>query len=343
MKQLRPLATRLQTGLLSKITSSAALSQFRFASKRSISLKMAATDLSTSSPIPSKPSTPRPLGHPSALPPRADYLDGSGHSPPIIQQLRVPVKDDHGGSTHGFLHLPPDAASKPFSKTAAILLSGAGGGVIGPSGLYLSLGTKLPALSARIPTLRLDYRFPARTKPCVADTKAAMDHLQEQYGVDNFVLVGWSFGGAPVFTLAGRDDRVAGIATVASQTADALKGARETGRRGVPMLLCHGTGDRTLRPQCSEYLHESWFDGYKGPKKGEEKAKLVMFEGDDHALTKNARKVEEMMVQFIVDCAGAKVEDRDRSVAEAAVLRSQEERIDVMKKGGDLRGRESVE
>lgn len=207
----------------------------------------------------------------------------------------------------------------------------------------MALATKLPALAARVPTLRLDYRYAARTQPCVNDARAAMDYLAQTYGVEKFVLLGWSFGGAPVFSLAGRDERVVGAATVASQTADAITGARECGRRGIPVLLCHGTGDHTLSPRCSRHLHEAWFEGYRG--RDESLAKMVMFEGDDHALSRDARKVEEMMAGFIVRCAGGTVGDGDgdEEVVRADVLRGKDERADVMRKGGDLRGQESMD
>ena len=47
-----------------------------------------------------------------------------------------------------------------------------------------------------------------------------MDYLEQHHGVKRFVLVGRSFGGAPVFTVGGADRRVVGCATVASQTAE---------------------------------------------------------------------------------------------------------------------------
>lgn len=206
--------------------------------------------------------------------------------------------------------------------------------------MYLALGTKLPALSARIPVLRLDYRYPARTKPCVADTKAAMHYLKQMFGIEQFVLVGWSFGGAPVYTVAGRDERVVGAATVASQTADAMTGARETGRRSVPALMLHGTGDRTLSQRCSESLYQCFWEGYKGSDEG--KAKLVLFDNDDHALSKNAKKAEEMMAEFVVSCAGASVEAGEEAVVKSDVLKDRSERMEAMEKGGDLRGKENA-
>lgn len=303
------------------------------------------TDLSTNSPVPSKPSTPRPRDHPVAAPPRTSSALPIDDPGPIISNLKFPVKDSYGGSAHGFLHMPPTSAkvSPVHSRTAAILLSGAGGGVTGPSGMYLSLATKLPSLpQLPIKVLRLDYRYAARTGPCVEDAKAAMTYLGEHFAVDRFVLVGWSFGGAPVFTLAGRDERVVGAATVASQTADALKGAREAGRRNVPVMLLHGTGDQTLSDRCSRHLHEAWYEGYKGPGEGEEKTKLILFDGDDHSLSRNVEKAEQFVANFVIECAGGEVED-GKEVVQSEVMGDSEERKDAMKKGGDLRGNESLE
>ncbi|KAJ9662075.1 hypothetical protein H2198_001617 [Neophaeococcomyces mojaviensis] len=298
-----------------------------------------ATDLTTSSPVPSKPTTPRPRDHPVAEPP--SLPPSIKASPPEIHNLTFPVKDEYHGSAHGFLHISPSITQAPPPNTAAILLSGAGGGVTGPSGMFLSLGAKLPALASRIPVLRLDYRYPARTKPCVADTQAAMTYLTENFGIQRFVLVGWSFGGAPVYTVAGRDERVVGAATVASQTADALTGAREAGRRGIPVLLMHGTGDQTLSSWCSKNLLEAWFKGYQG--KDDELAKLALFEDDDHSLRRNAKKAEEMMANFIVQCAGENIKDGEQGVVKSDVLGDSEQRREIMEKGGDLRGKENIE
>ena len=125
----------------------------------------------------------------------------------------------------GILHVPQNyhrEQSEGREKTAAILLSGAGGGLVGPSSVYLSIADKVASLNRGIPVLRLDYRYPARNKYCVPDVVAAMNYLQNGYAVSRFVLVGWSYGGAPVFTAGGQDDRVVGCATVASQTAETV-------------------------------------------------------------------------------------------------------------------------
>lgn len=292
-------------------------------------------DLTSHSPLPSKPTTPRPPNHPAAS--LHEQVQLPIPNEPNVESFKVQVDDTWKGYAHGFLHLPPDNFC---SKTAVILLSGAGGGVVGPSAMYLSLAQKLPLLS--IPALRLDYRYPARTEPCVADTEAAMVYLIEKHDVDKFVLVGWSFGGAPVYTLAGRDERVVGAATVASQTKDALKGAREAGTRGTPVLLLHGTGDKILSDRCSRTLRDAWLYGHKG-KEVMHEAQLVLFDKDDHALSGNATEAARLVGDFIVKCAGIDVEARDRAVLAAEIQEDKETLKEIMDKGGDLRGKEGID
>lgn len=104
----------------------------------------------------------------------------------------------------GFLHLPSGYSRDSLDRIAAavIICSGAGGGVAGPSGLYVSMGDKLASLRHGVPVLRVNYRYAAQTKPCSEDVIAAMNYLEKTYSITRFVLVGWSFGGAPVFTVA---------------------------------------------------------------------------------------------------------------------------------------------
>ncbi|KAL8895491.1 MAG: hypothetical protein Q9207_008149, partial [Kuettlingeria erythrocarpa] len=214
------------------------------------------TSLSTASPPPSSPhGLP---SDPSVIrPQKLSPLTAASKAPPSTESLTIKVHDSLDGAVPGVLHLPHifTKAQNPsiHSRTAAILLSGAGGGLVGPSSIYLGLATKLASLRDGIPTLRLDYRYPARNKYCVADVHAAMNYLSKTHSVTRFVLVGWSFGGAPVFTVGGSDPRVVGCATVASQTAE-TEGVRRLPPR--PVLLMHGTEDQTLDPWCSRSLYE---------------------------------------------------------------------------------------
>lgn len=269
-----------------------------------------------------------------AQPPRTSKLPPKVRERMKVDHLSIQVEDALDGFVAGFLHLPPDFVSpapREHHRTAAILLSGAGGGVVGPSSIYLSLAAKLPALQTGIPTLRLDYRYPSRNRYCVADVRAAISYLQKTYGLDHFVLIGWSFGGAPVFTVAGSDDRIIGCATIATQSAD-TEGIKRIAP--TPIMLLHGTGDKTLSPSCSKRLYEMYGDGGN--------RHIHLFKDDDHVLSRNAKTAEEMLLNFIVGCAGLQVDYAEMKEIVQQTLVEVGEREELMKKGGDLRYPESV-
>ena len=288
--------------------------------------KTNSTSLSATTPVPHT-HHPTKLSQYSGL----EHLPAATKLPSIVKLLNLKVEDGIDGTVPAFLHLPKNYQNQ--QSTAAILLSGAGGGVVGPSGIYLSMADKLASLQHGLPVLRMDYRIPARNKYCVADVLAAMGYLTAEYNVSRFVLVGWSFGGAPVFTVGGQDSRVVGCATIASQTAE-TDGIRAVGRRGVPVLLLHGTGDRTLSPQCSERLYDMY--GSKGQRK------VHCFEGDDHALTRNSLETERMLCEFIADVAGLNMGKAETEMVNKSLV-DQGDKIEIMKKGGDLKGAESIE
>jgi dienelactone hydrolase len=221
--------------------------------------------------------------------------------PSAAKRVSIKVGDSRGGSVVGFLHLPANYEAmkgNATSITAAILLSGARGGLVGPSSMYLAIGDRLASLDQGIPVLRLDYRFPARNKYCVQDVYAAMKMLEKDHAVSKFVLVGWSFGGAPVFTVGGSEkERVVGCATVASQMAEA-GGIQYLSPR--PLLLLHGTADETLSSAYSENLYRAY--GPTGDRK------IHLFEDDDHALARNTAEAEDMLCKFVMKCAGMETE-----------------------------------
>ncbi|KAL8847970.1 MAG: hypothetical protein Q9221_006986 [Calogaya cf. arnoldii] len=293
------------------------------------------SSLSTSSPPPSSPH--RPTSDPAVINPKKPSLVGAaGKVLPTTKSLTIKVSDSRDGAVPGVLHLPHnhDQATQSLTqkpKTAAILLSGAGGGLVGPSSIYLGMATKLSSLIHGVPVVRLDYRFPARNQYCAADVLAAMSYLEQEHSVSRFVLVGWSFGGAPVFTVAGNDQRVVGCATVASQTAG-TDGIETLAPR--PVLLLHGLRDQTLGSYCSESLYRRYGEG--GNKE------LKLFEGDDHALTRNAMEAEEMLCRFVMRCAGVEERQEETEVVKEEVV-GDGDRVELMKKAGDLAGEERVE
>lgn len=251
-----------------------------------------------------------------------------------VKPLTIKVSDSQGGAVPGILHLPRNHNREGIEergKTAAILLSGAGGGVVGPSSIYLSIAEKLASLDQGLPVIRLDYRYPARNKYCVSDVQAAMNYLENNLAVSHFVLVGWSFGGAPVFTVGGSDKRVVGCATVASQTA-ATEGISTLAP--TPVLLLHGTGDKTLSPSCSQRLYQDY--GAKGERT------IRLFDYDDHALTRNSSEAEKLLCDFIMRCANARVADDEEKIVKEGLIPAKD-KVKLMRKGGDLRGDESVE
>ncbi|KAL8993045.1 MAG: hypothetical protein Q9169_006637 [Polycauliona sp. 2 TL-2023] len=290
------------------------------------------SSLSTTSP----PLSPhRPASDPAVVFPLKPR-DAIAINSPSTKSLTIKVSDSRDGAVPGVLHLPNNhleatQSSIQVAKTAAILLSGAGGGLVGPSSIYLGMATKLASLKHGIPVLRLDYRFPARNEYCVADVLAAMSFLERERSISRFVLVGWSFGGAPVFTVGGDDERVVGCATVASQTAGA-DGIEKLAPR--PVLLLHGLEDQTLGSYCSESLYKRY--GEKGARE------LKLFDGDDHALTRNAKEAEEMLCRFVMKCAGIEERGEEMDMVKEEVV-GDGDRIELMKKAGDLGGGEHVE
>ncbi|KAK4139349.1 Alpha/Beta hydrolase protein [Dichotomopilus funicola] len=312
---------------------------------------------------------------PLALPPQLNRLEDIFDTPSIshVDPLTIEVPPetlspnntnpqenanlDKGGFLPAFLHLPHDFRRPPpqtppssthnihpnsphTNRTAALLLSGAGGGLAGPSSIYLGLACKLAALghgkAQGIPTLRMDYRDPGDTRGCVRDVRAAVGFLGRKYGVRRVVLVGWSVGGEVVFGVSSLGAEVVGCATMAGrgleQTGDrgvdAMEGVRHMGREGRPVLLLHGSEDGTVGVGCSRKVLD---DGLGD-------VLLRVFEGDNHTLSKNAEEAEVMLCEFVARCAGVRLGGRDRKSVVETELVEDVERLSLMRRGGDLRG-----
>jgi len=190
--------------------------------------------------------------------------------------VTIPVGDS---TTQGILHLAHKSAD------AVILVSGAGGGLFGPGGIYTELGKKL--CSKGVCTLQLDYRSPNKLPLCVEDVEAAINVLVKLHGVKQVSLVGWSFGGAVVIN-AGLNAYVVAVSTIASQTSGTEHVSKLTPK---PLLLLHGTGDTTLTDKCSRILYQHAND----PKE------IVLYPGDNHGLTQNSKGVIEKLIKWSLD------------------------------------------
>ncbi|KAM0704900.1 hypothetical protein Q7P35_007687 [Cladosporium inversicolor] len=291
--------------------------------------------------LPTKPTSTRKHNGPKHAP-AAKSLKNANKRLCTVKVLRISSpKPDSEWFFPAYLHLPPNYRREADERrdaenTAVILMSGASGGVAGPSSIYISMADKMASLRRGIPVLRMDYRYPALNRYCVADVVAAIDFLQRTLGITRFVLVGWSFGGAPVMTVGGQDDRVIGCATIASQSAD-TEGVERVAAKSLPLLLLHGTGDRTLAHECSERLLERYQRHVK-----DDMGFLKLFDGDDHALTENSTKAEAMLCAFVMRCAGVEINEDEDSVVLRTCLVAKEERVKLMEEAGDLGEGESL-
>ena len=154
------------------------------------------------------------------------------------------------------------------SSEGAVLWAGAwsGGNRISP--IAKSVGQEL--VQEGIASLILRYRNPRELPPCIRDTEAGVSFLCE-LDFQRIALVGHSFSGAVVISVAPLSQAVIAVVALASQTYGAASVAHISPR---PLLLVHGTSDQRLDPYCSEQIY-SWA---RKPKE------LVLLEGASHNL-----------------------------------------------------------
>lgn len=212
--------------------------------------------------------------------------------------------------------VPGLLADAPSAVGAAIMCGGAGGGTLGPSGIYADLAERLPAVG--ITALRLDYRNPNVLHDCVADVLAGIAYL-ERRGARRVVLIGWSFGGAVVIAAGAESAAVVGVATVASQTFGTQAISELAPRRRL--LLIHGTLDHVLSDLCSRMLYE---------RAGEPK-NLVLFQGDGHGIEQHRAEMLEQLYTFCTDLLLPTQEDAASMQSEERHIRSRRE----PRQGGD--------
>jgi dienelactone hydrolase len=191
--------------------------------------------------------------------------------------VTIPVGET---STQAILHKANNAMD------AVILVSGAGGGMFGPGGIYTEVGKKLAKKG--ITALQLDHRSPNKLPLCVEDVEAAIADLVKNYGVQSISLVGWSFGGAVVITAGATNDHVIAVTTISSQTSGTELVSKLAPK---PLLLLHGTGDTTLSDKCSRILYQHAND----PKE------IVLYPNDNHSLSQNTKNVVDKIIKWSSD------------------------------------------
>jgi len=75
----------------------------------------------------------------------------------------------------------------------------------------------------------------------------------------------------------------------------------------------------------------------------EGRRELRLFEGDDHALTRNSEEAERCIAGFVLERAGVDVEGVEKRGVLEKTLVGGREKVELMREGGDLRGGERVE
>ncbi|HMK47048.1 MAG TPA: prolyl oligopeptidase family serine peptidase [Methanocella sp.] len=172
------------------------------------------------------------------------------------------------------------------SDRGVIYMHGVGGGTYGPSHIYHPLAEDL--LQYGIWSMLIDCRYDSDMDECISDMLVCVDYLDKNKKVNRIGLVGWSFGGAIVISAAAEDRRVKTIVTVASQS----YGTRDVGKIAPrPILLIHGTGDKTLTYQCSVDIAQ---------RAGEPK-KLVLFPDADHGISQNSEEMYDLVRNWFLE------------------------------------------
>jgi uncharacterized protein len=152
---------------------------------------------------------------------------------------------------------------------AALCVSGAIGGVDGPSKLYSRLGRELP--NAGIAIARIDYRAPNEFGECMLDALAGLSFLRAIHCA-RAALIGHSFGGAVAINAGTLAPIITTVVALSSQLAGAHVVAELAPR---PLLLVHGTADMILPHESSEAIYE----------RAREPKTLRLVAGADHRFT----------------------------------------------------------
>lgn len=186
------------------------------------------------------------------------------------------------GRLNGLYHPVEDAV------VGVVLLGGAGGGLDGPASSYSDLASKL--LAHGMASLRLDYRRKTQFEDSVVDAFIGIQYLTEQ-GIDSVGIVGWSFGGPVAISAAAVHENVKAVATVATQSAG-TEGAGYLD--GKPILLLHGTGDKSLPVSCSRNVYDL----------ANEPKELRVFESAGHGLEQVRDEMVDALCEFFVKNLG---------------------------------------
>ncbi|GAA6622185.1 alpha/beta hydrolase family protein [Scytonema sp. NUACC26] len=184
------------------------------------------------------------------------------------------------GSIHCRYYLVENA------KKAAILVGGVGGDWDTPArGLYPLLGEVLR--KDGIASLRVQYRNSTDLVESTLDVLAGLTYLQDK-GIEEFALIGHSFGGAVVIQAAAQSADVRTVVALATQSYG-TDPASELATR-CSLLLLHGTSDPVLPSSCSQYVYQV----------AREPKRIVLYPNAGHGLDEVADEVYLVVRDWIV-------------------------------------------
>ncbi|WP_424357213.1 alpha/beta hydrolase [Methanocella sp. MCL-LM] len=175
---------------------------------------------------------------------------------------------------------------KGNTDKGVIYMHGVGGGTHGPSNIYHPMADDLQ--KSGISSLLIDCRYDSVLEECISDILACIEYLDNQEHINRIGLIGWSFGGAVVISAAAADERVKTVVTVASQSYGTNDVSDIAPR---PVLLIHGTSDKTLTYQCSVDI----------AKRAKEPKKLILFEGADHGISQNSKEMYDLVRSWFLE------------------------------------------
>ncbi|MUG94319.1 alpha/beta fold hydrolase [Scytonema sp. UIC 10036] len=172
------------------------------------------------------------------------------------------------------------------AKKAVILVGGVGGDWDSPArALYPLLGEVLQ--KDGIASLRIQYRNPTDLVESTLDVLAGLTYLQDK-GVEEFALIGHSFGGAVVIQAAAQSPDVRTVVTIATQSYGTDPASTLATR--CSLLLLHGISDPVLPVSCSQYVYQL----------ASEPKRLIVYPDAGHDLNEVADEVYLVVRNWIV-------------------------------------------
>ncbi len=207
-----------------------------------------------------------------------------------LKILGVDAEDEVAGArkliirtTRGPIPMIFHAAAEP--GRAALCVSGAIGGLDGPSKLYPRLGSELPQQGIAI--ARVDYRAPNEFGECLLDALAGISFLRAMR-YQRAALIGHSFGGAVAINAGTLAPAITTVVALSSQLAGAHVVADLAPR---PLLLVHGTADTILSHQSSEAIYE----------RAQEPRTLKLMPGGDHRFSGLGDELYQTVSEWLIE------------------------------------------